>query len=233
MRWHRSRRASEARDPRLGLDTVSFDTFGWDRQADHRGHSVWLGDHDGLHLVMIAEFAVGRPWFSSFDPQVLGDEYKLMRAAHPGSSEARVVEIKSDSRVPSVQMFVRVPDPEGARYAIWEGYVMVPLAQYGWVITIQAQDRGVLLPGETFGRDEALPTTGVREALAFDAWLEENLGPETDKQTFDERVAGFDPYDRRWDEIVPGHQLSTVRGYCDRVQASLHFRPEFYEQIFV
>ena len=29
---------------------------------------------------------------------------------------------------------------------------MTPLAQYGWVITIRAEDRGVLLRGETLGR---------------------------------------------------------------------------------
>ena len=132
-----------------------------------------------------------------FDAQVLGDEYERMRAAHPASGEARVVEISSDPRIPTVRMLVRVPDSEGDHYAIWEGYVMTPLAQYGWVITIRAQDRGVLLPGETLGRDEDLPTTGVREALAFSVWSKENLGPEIDRQTFDQRVASFDPYDRR------------------------------------
>jgi hypothetical protein len=230
MRWRRSNRASERNDPRLGLDTVSFDTFGWDPQSSHDDHRVWFGEHDGLHLAMIESFSPGQPWFSSLDPKALRDEYERMRAVDPASGKDRVVEISSDPRVPTVRMLVRVPDPEGNHYAIWSGYVMVPLAQYGWVITIQAQDRGVLIPGETFGQDEDMPTTGVREALAFNAWSKENLGPETDNETFDARVAHFDPYDRRWDDIVPGHQLSTVRSYLDRLQASVHFRPEFYDQ---
>ena len=62
-----------------------------------------------------------------------------MRAAHPASGEARVVEISSDPRVPIVRMLVRVPDPEGDHYAIWEGYVMVPLAHNGWTITIRVK----------------------------------------------------------------------------------------------
>ncbi len=179
---------------------------------------------------MIESFSPGEPWFSSLDPQTLREEYERTQAIDPASGETRVVEISSDTRVPTARMVVRVPDPEGHHYAIWNGYLMVPLAQYGWVITIQAQDRGVLIPGETFGRDEDVRTTGVRETLAFDAWSRENLGPEIDKETFDARVADFDPYDRRWDDLVPGHQLSTVRTYLDRLQASVQCRPEFYDQ---
>jgi hypothetical protein len=120
---------------------------------------------------------------------------------------------------------VRVRDPEGDQYAIWEGYVMIPLARFGWVIAIQALDRGILVAGAMFGRDEDVPTTGVREALAFHAWSHAN--PE---QSIDHRIAGFDPYDRRWDDLVPGDHLSTVRNYLDRLQTSVHCRPEFNDQ---
>jgi hypothetical protein len=128
-------------------------------------------------------------------------------------------------------MLVRVPDPEGEHYAIWEGHLMIPLAKYGWVIMIQAHDRGVLLPAETFGGDDALPTTGLREALAFDTWARENPSPQTARDTFDEQVGSFNAYDRRWDGLVPWYQLTTVRSYLDRLQASVHCGPEFYEQI--
>ena len=65
----------------------------------------------------------------------------------------------------------------------------------------------------------------MREAFAFDTALREG-----DEQSTDQIIESFDPYERRWDDIVPGDPLSLVRGHLDQLQASLECRPEFYEQ---
>ena len=199
-------------DPRLGLDTVSFETFGWPLQSDDGKSRHWLGDGIALE----ESFITDAPDYPSLNKQDLMDAYQRTYAnlmPGPGDgSMARILEVDVDPRVPVVRELLRIPLSVIGQDGIgFFGALTVLLADCSWYIALQARERGI---------------TGMREAVALDtAW-----GKEADGRSVDEIVETFDPYDQRWDDMVPGHPLTVVRSHLDRIQASIECRPEFYEQ---
>jgi hypothetical protein len=196
-------------DPRLGLDTISFDTFDWERQPDEDGVRSWFGD--GSIDIILSEH------FFALPPDLPGTDVDLLRSTYEGwlaeSGEdedgrtARLVEVDVHANAPVVRLVVRLPLPN--RY-LFVGSLTIPLAGCSWVVKVQAAEGSL---------------TGLREALAADRALED-LG----LHSFQELSGVFDPYDRRWDDIAPGDPLTAVRHYLDRIEASLGFASEFSTQ---
>lgn len=207
MLRRRDKSAPKQRDPRIGLDTISFDTFAWPLESDDGEARVWFGDD----VLLSEHFFALPPDLTSMDSADLRDLYERLLAEAGGDGEdnrtSLILEIESDPTLPVVRTLFRLPLPD--RYT-FIGSLTVPLAECNWVIRLQAFEGSL---------------TGVREALAFNqAHREHGDG------SFEELLGSFDPYDRRWDGIVPGDPLTTVRKYLDRVQASVQCRPEFYDR---
>ena len=66
------------------------------------------------------------------------------------------------------------------------------------------------------------PVTGLREALAFDRFLEEHPMP---RASIEEFASHFDPYDSRWDSDQHD-PLTLVRQSTNKVLTSLDVDPE-------
>jgi hypothetical protein len=208
----RAKSAPKPLDPRLGLDTITFDTFGWPLESDDGEDRLWLGDGIGLK----ESFLTDAPDYPSLDKHDLWEAYERTYENLTGDGDgrdgpkARVLEVESDRRVPFVRELLRLPlSAIGGRGVGFFGAVTVPLAECSWHIGLQAREGHI---------------TGMREAIVLDrAWQERG------EQSFDQVFESCDPYDRRWDDIVPGDPLTVVRSHLDRLQASLECRPEFYE----
>jgi hypothetical protein len=196
-------------DPRLGLDTILFDTFNWERQPDEDGDRVWFGDGT-IHIVLSEHFFALPPDLPGTDLDLLRSTYETWMAEAAEEEDGRtgrVVEVNVDPKGPIVRMVVRIPLPD--RYG-FVGSLTLPLAECSWVVKLQAAEGSM---------------TGLREALAADRALKE-LG----LQSFQDLRGNFDPYDRQWDDMAPGDPLSAVRHYLDRLEASLQFGSEFSAQ---
>lgn len=131
----------------------------------------------------------------------------------PWRFSSTVIELDVDLRIPTVRVLLRLPLPEeGDRRHGFLGSLTIPLAECSWVVKVLAVEGH---------------TTGLRESTAF---VTANKEGAKNGQSHDEIMATFNPYDRRWDTIVPGDPLSAVRDHLDRLQTSLQCRPEFYDQ---
>jgi hypothetical protein len=200
-------------DPRLGLDTVSFETFGWPLESDDGESRFWVGDG----IALKESFLTDAPDYPSLDKQDLREAYERTYANLIGRMDDRdwqlkavVLEVDVDQRVPVVRELIRLPLSLVSDSGIgFGGALTVPLADCSWYIGLQAREGGI---------------TGIREAVAFDRAVQER-----GERSTDEIFESFDPYDRRWDDIVPD-PLSAVRSHLDRLQASIECGPEFYEQ---
>jgi hypothetical protein len=196
-------------DPRLGLDTISFDTFDWERQPDEDGARLWFGDGT-MRIILSEHFFALPPDLPGIDVDLLRSSYENWMAETEEGEEGRtaqVVEVNVDPNGPIVRLVVRLPLPD--RY-LFVGSLTIPLAECSWVVKLQAVEGSM---------------TGLREAFAADRALEE-LGV----QSFQELRGIFDPYDRRWDDIAPGDPLTAVRHCLDRLETSLQFTSEFSTQ---
>ena len=186
MLRHRPKTEPKRLDPRLGLDTISFETFGWPLQSDDGESRLWLGD--GIALKEI--FSTDAPDYPSLDNQDLREAYERTYADLMGRTDdvdglkAMVIEIEVDQRVPVVRELLRLPlslvDDRGIGFF---GAVTVPLADCSWHIGLQSREGGI---------------TGIREAVAFDKALQER-----GERSIDEILESFDPYDRRWTNSSP------------------------------
>jgi len=208
MLRRRAKPESARLDPRLGLDTISFDTFDWERQPDQDGDRFWFSDGT-IRIILSEHFFALPPDLPSTDVDVLRSTYEawMAEAEEEDGRTAQVVEVNVDPNGPVVRLVLRLPLPD--RY-LFVGSLTVPLAECSWVVKLQAVEGSM---------------TGLREALAADRALQE-LG----FQSFQQLVGIFDPYDRRWDDIAPGDPLTAVRHYLDRLEVSLKFRSEFATQ---
>jgi hypothetical protein len=207
--FRRRAKAEPARlDPRLGLDTVLFTNFDWERQPDENGGRFWFGDGT-IDIILSEHFFALPPDLPGMDLDLLRSSYEtwMAQAEEEDGRTARVVEVNVDPIGPVVRVVVRLPLPD--RY-LFVGSLTIPLAGCSWVVKLQAVEGSI---------------TGLREALAADRALKE-LGI----QSFQELKGTFDPYDRQWDDIAPGDPLTSVRHYLDRLEASLQFGSEFSAQ---
>ena len=196
-------------DPRLGPDTISFDTFDWERQPDEDGDRVWFGD--GTIFIILSEH------FFALPPDLPGTDVDLLRSSYEtwmadieegdDGRTGRLVELNVDPNGPVVRVVVRIPVPD--RY-LFVGSLTIPLAECSWVVKVQAVEGSI---------------TGLREALAADRALKEG-----GLHSFQDLEGVFDPYDRQWDDIAPGDPLTAVRHYLDRLEASLQFDSAFSTQ---
>jgi hypothetical protein len=191
--------------PELGLDTLTFDTFDFALESDDGDSRIWLGDG----VVLSEHFFALPPDLPGLDPVDLRTTYEslISGVADVEWRTALLVEVASDPSVPLVRVVLRLPEID--RYSFL-GSLTVPLAGCSWVLKFEAAEQGM---------------TGVRETIAFDRAMREAGG-----QGPDDVRASFDPYDRRWDGIVPDDPLSEVRDHLDRLQASLRLAPVFHEQ---
>jgi hypothetical protein len=221
----RAKAAPKLLDPRLGLDTILFDTLGWPLKSDDGECRAWVGDRTGVRMVISECFLTQLPQYRSLDIEMIRHDCEswLPEGREPGAGpRVRVIEVEVDPRVPIVRTLVRIPlTEEDDRKLSFLGSLTLLLADCSWIVQVQARDDGV--PVEIDGK--VIKTTGAREAFAFDRAL-----AESGEQSLEEIEAAFDPYDRRWDGIVPGDPLTTVRQHLDRLQESIQCGPEFYDQ---
>ena len=210
MFQRRAKTPREILDPRLGLDTISFDTFGWPLESDDGEARVWVGV--GVDIVLSEHFFALPPNLPSLRTEDLRNFYESLLAGAGGTGEdirtARIVEVDIDLSVPVLRTLIRLPQPD--RYA-FIGALTVPLAACSWVVKLAAMEGSI---------------TGVRESIAVVKTLRERTG-----QSLEAIMADLDPYDRRWDYNVPWDPLSAVRDHLDRLQASLQRRLEYYDQV--
>lgn len=205
----RAKPESARLDPRLGLDTISFDTFDWERQPDQDGDRAWFGG-DTIGIILSEHFFALPPDLPSMDVDVLRSAYEGWMAEDQEEKDgrtARVVEVTVDPNGPVVRTLFRLPFRD--RY-LFVGSLTVPLAKCSWVVKLQAAEG---------------PMTGVRESIAAVRALEKSR-----LQSFQELEGIFDPYDREWDDIAPSDPLTAVRHYLDRIETSLQFGSEFFIQ---
>jgi hypothetical protein len=204
--------------PPLGLDSITFDTFGWAPVHRDGARRAWQGDE----VVLIENFFADRPSLPSLDPDAIRVAYedqadepdtrrgRLLRrvARREGDRTRKVIEVvvAREGSVPIVRTIVRLPLPD--RY-LYSGSLTMPLAECSWVIQVQAPESG---------------ETGIREAVAFAQFLNEGNAPAAGQDSPADLMAGFDAYDARWDGLIDD-PLSAVRRHIDLVEGSLRFAP--------
>jgi hypothetical protein len=220
-------------DGRLGLDSISFETFAWPAEYDDANdRRAWLGEG----VVLTEHFFPVLPDLPSLDPQ----EIRLMYEDGPRAERTprwrralsspaarrsdslrttRVIElaVSRGATLPIVRSIVRIP--------VFDHYAFVaaltlPLAECSWVVRLQTAEMDV---------------TGVREAIALDFFLrgEAPSGRQTSQApvegTLEEVTAGFDPYQPCWDGPTDD-PLTIARRHITTVEQSLVFRPEVFDQ---
>ena len=198
-------------DPRLGVDSVKFPTFGWDQVRDEPTARAWMSDEGALLTV---DFFPAYPDLPGLEPQQL-ERYFGSRHHHHEPARRLLIELALDHvhSVPLVRVITREHLPERDRYA-FQAALIAPFARCYWVVKVGQAEGDV---------------TGVREALAFDKFA--RMHP--DRIKADPPFGDFDPYGREWDsENAPDalDPLSSVRWYIADVEANLTFGPEVLEQ---
>ena len=193
-------------DDRLGLDSISFETFAWPAGPGDLGSRLWLGE--GVWL--FEQFFPSPPDLPGLDLEELRLSYEAQgvrsdRAQTPRRtrwlrsarmpSDARTTKlidltVARDTPVPIVCVIMRVPLPDRHLFA---ASLTLPLAECSWVVSVQAAEPDM---------------TGIREAIALDSFLRGQgpAGEQHDKPSADESLqetmAGFEPYQSRWDGLV-------------------------------
>jgi hypothetical protein len=203
-----------ALDPRLGVDSLSFPTFGWRQVVDEPTERWWMSD-DGTNLSV--HFFQQRPRFRSLDPSDLSPSFGSRMLYD--DSQPFVIEcaVDRDHAVPLIMVVTRMRVVERERFA-FQGSLIAPLARCLWLVKV------VRVEGNE---------TGVREALALDAYMREH--PEWNVSEWAASRApaeDFDPYVREWDNRVPDalDPLSPVRRYIDEIRGAIEFGPEVLEE---
>lgn len=202
--WRRERIPSPGVDD-LGLDSIRFDTLGLVRQPDAAAnHRYWLGTTLGL----------GEYWFPGSPEPLTLDEDEIRATyegllAEPANADGLTplvvqITVHRETPVPVVCALIRLPDDH--RYT-FVGAITVLLAECSWVIKVQSSEG---------------PVTGLREAAAFDRFLEEHPMP---RASVEGLASHFDPYEAHWDSDH-SDPLTLVRQSANKVLASLEVDPE-------
>jgi hypothetical protein len=195
-----------ALDPRLGVDSVKFPTFGWDQMRDEPTARAWISDDGTLLTVHFFPVTPDLPGLETEELERYFGTHQHDEASRPLVIELEVVH---DHSVPLIRVITREHLPARDRYA-FQAALIAPVARCHWVVKV-AQVEG--------------DVTGVREALAFDKFARAHPDRIDGGPPFD----GFDPYGREWDgDRVPDafDPLSAVRRYLADLEAALTFGPE-------
>jgi len=216
-------------DDRVGLDSISFETFAWPAGPGDLVSRSWRGED----VVLSERFFPHPPDLPSLGLEELRRTYEaegsrsgrrwLPRWALKPSDPARTTKlidlaVARDTPIPVVRVIMRVPLPD--RYA-FVASLTLSLADCSWVVSVQAVEPDM---------------TGLREAIALDSLLrgQGSAAEQHDKRSADESLeeamASFDPYEPRWDGDV-NDPLTTVRKHVALVEQSLTFRPEVLDQV--
>ncbi len=216
------RRVSFVSD-RLGVDSVTFDTFGWEEIQKDETARGWQGDG----MLLAANFFARPPDLPSLDPQAIRAAYeqvpdeserrrgRLLRRVKrsDGDRTRKIIDVavNHEKSVPIVRSIARLPFPD--RY-VYSASFIVPLAACSWVVQVQAAEEEI---------------TGLREAVALQAFLTSEEGQErlkgpsaSDEDEVGGLMTGFDAYEERWDGLVDD-PLTRVRRHADRIERSLAF----------
>jgi hypothetical protein len=205
------RRKAQGNDRNVGLDSISFDTLGWDPQPQEYPN---LRSWSGPGALLSAGYLGEAPDFPALEDSNLrthfeeADRARSSDAEGPGgrplSSLTRTIEVAAhrDGPLPLVRVLTRflLPDPRNH----FVGMLFLPRAECQWVIRLEAVEG---------------PLRGIREALAGDVLLGE-LGRAPTEQEF----AAFNPYEPRFD-LDDDEPLTLVRRRLDRVEQSLSVEP--------
>jgi hypothetical protein len=208
---------------RLGLDSITFDTFGWEEVQKDETVRGWQGDG----MLLAANFFARPPDLPSLDPQAIRAAYeqvpdeserrrgRLLRRVKrsDGDRTRKIIDVavNHEKSVPIVRSIARLPFPD--RY-VYSASFIVPLAACSWVVQVQAAEEEI---------------TGLREAVALQAFLTSEEGQErltgpraSDEDEVGGLMTGFDAYEERWDGLVDD-PLTRVRRHADRIERSLAF----------
>jgi len=192
-------------DPRLGLDSISFPTFGWEQVVDEPTERAWKSDHGTLLSVHYFGLVPDLP---SLDIDPLTEMYGTRRLDDDSRPFLIELAVESSRTPPLVRVVTRQHIPERERYG-FQAALLAPVATCSWVV------KAARLEGNT---------TGVRETIAFDDYARAH----PDRIKAGPPWPGFDPYTRERDDQVPDgfDPLSAVRRCIDDVEAALTFRDE-------
>jgi hypothetical protein len=198
-------------DPRVGIRSVSFPTFGWKLHLDQPHQRSW-GSDDGGAVLSVNFFPVP-PDLPSLDTTELEGLFGTRRRDDDSRQLVIELAVQRDRPVPLVRVVTRQRVPEHDRYAFIAA-LLAPLAQCSWVVKVSRLEGGV---------------TGVRETLAFGEYVRDHPDRLDASGLPDE---AFDPYARAWDGKGPDEfdPLSVVRRRSDELASALEFGPEVSEQ---
>jgi hypothetical protein len=198
------------------LDALSFETFGWEASLQASGIRQWHAE-DGTLVERYFDFA---PDFDTWDAEVMREEVKevqglvdspeFRREDLPESFQPHLpdelpeqislldLDLFEVGPARCVQMITRHRAQGHVHYA---GGIMVLFAGCFWMLGIE------LVEGEFVGE---------REGAVASALLAES-------PTGSGQLPAFDPYERRWDGIVPleGDPLARLRIMVGRLQESI------------
>ena len=105
MLRRRAKLEGERLDSRLGLDTISFDTFAWERQPDEDGDRFWLGD-GAIRIILSEHFFALPPDLPGTDVDILRSSYETLMAAsneEESGRTAQLLEVNVDPNGPVVR----------------------------------------------------------------------------------------------------------------------------------
>ena len=221
----------------LGLDSITFETFGLTPGPGDAGTRQWQGEG----MLLSAHFFPVPPDLPSLDPQEIRVVYEGLESSGGAPRRGRLfrrsvsrspfenrttrvidVSVARDGPIPIVRVILRLPLPD---FYVYSAALTVPLAECSWVIKVQAAEEGV---------------TGIRETVAVEEFFRERdakgesvrfppMPDSTGVRRLDDLMPGFDPYEARWDGLVDD-PLSRVRRHIVLVEQSLAFAPEVFEE---
>ena len=205
----------------LGLDSITFDTFGWEEVQSDETMRAWQGDG----AVLVENFFPLPPDIESLDPDAIRVQYenqpdradvrrggflrRIARRADERTRQIIEVTVERAGPVPIVRSTFRLPLPD--RY-LYSASLLLPLARCSWVVQVQSPE---------------VDLTGLRESVAMLQFLQESQVAD-DRPSETDPMAGFEPYDARWDGLVDD-PLSAVRRQIGLVERSLVFAPAVLE----
>jgi len=176
------------------LDSITFDTFGWERSPDASGQRTWYSPGGGLGLLYFdfpsdqdsldaevirseAEELLGFVASPTFQRDDLPDAVqKYVPTELPEQTSLLDVDVFEVGPAKCTQMISRHRDHGEVHYA---SSISVMFAECFWVLGIE------LIEGAAVGEREGAVARSVLEA-----------GPDT-------TLPEFDPYDRKWDGMIP------------------------------
>lgn len=201
------------------INSVKFDTFGWNLAQDTKQNKVWVNETQTA-LVSINFFDGPSPDVPGALEEVdkIRNHHRdmIVREANGGLIKCEVISLKGYD---FVEIIVKRPNkPTGMTYT---GFLIMPFKNYNFMIMTQAVEAGM---------------TGTREAVVADKWMKENGVPEIDD---DGNIKGWakDPYDEKFskgnmmnyaeneefDKDFPDHPLTVVRKKMKEIKESISF----------